>query len=76
MRTTIQLDDDLLARLRPFVPPRRLNRFINEALAEKVATLERRQIEAQMKEGYLATARERQELNADWQGLDLEGWPR
>ena len=39
MRTTIYVDESLIARLRRFVPSRGLNRFVNEALAEKVAAL-------------------------------------
>jgi hypothetical protein len=74
-RTTLYLDDELNDRLRRFVPPRGLNRFINEALAEKVGALERREIEENMKEGYLAVARDRAELNSDWEAVDIENWP-
>jgi hypothetical protein len=74
-RTTLYLDNDLNDRLRRFVPPRGLNRFINEALAEKVGALERREIEEKMKEGYLAIARDRAELNSDWKAVDIEIWP-
>ncbi|MBI3979235.1 MAG: hypothetical protein HY331_13715 [Chloroflexi bacterium] len=75
VRTTIQLDEELLARLRRLLPPRSLNRFINEAVAEKVAELERQRIEQAMKEGYLATQDERVEVDRDWQVVDVEGWP-
>jgi hypothetical protein len=75
MRTTIQLDEALAARLRAMVPPRGLNRFINETLIEKVDALERQQLEELMKEGYLATRDDRDELSADWEVVDLEGWP-
>lgn len=33
-RTTVYLDEELVARLRRVIPPRGLNRFINGALAE------------------------------------------
>ena len=75
VRTTIQLEEDLLARLRQIVPSRGLNRFINDTLAEKVATIERQSIEEAMKEGYLAVDQERRQVDADWQAVDLEGWP-
>jgi hypothetical protein len=75
VRTTIQLDEALVKRLREMVPPRGLNRFINETLAEKVESLERKRIEELMKEGYLATRDDRDELNVDWEVVDLEGWP-
>ncbi len=44
-RTTVYLDDGLRERLQQVVPPRKLNRFINEAVVEKVAALEQRQLE-------------------------------
>lgn len=75
MRTTIYLSDDVNARLRRLVPQRGLNRFINQALAEKIDALERQQLEQAMKEGYLATRAERVELNSDWSALDIADWP-
>ena len=74
-RTTVYLDETLLDRVRRFVAPRGLSSLISELLDEKVRQLERAEIEAAMREGYLATNSERQELNADWQVVDGEGWP-
>ncbi len=74
-RTTIYLDEALLTRIRHFVPPRGLSKLVNELLAERVVQLEEAEIKAQMREGYLATREERQELNDDWQVVDMEGWP-
>jgi hypothetical protein len=75
VRTTIHLDEALLARVRKFVPERGLSRFINQALDEKASALERQQIEAAMKEGYIATRADRAALNEDWGVVDVEGWP-
>lgn len=75
MRTTVDLDDKLNVRLREFVPGRGLNRFINEAVSEKVAAMEKERIKQAMREGYLATAAEQDELARDWEVVDLEGWP-
>jgi hypothetical protein len=74
-KTTVSLDESLLARLRPFVPQRGLSRFINEVLAEKLAALEREQVAAEMREGYLATRADRDALANDWRVVDTEGWP-
>jgi len=73
-RTTIYLDEPLLTRIRRFVPSRGLSKLINELLSERAIQLEEAEIEAQMREGYLATRQERQELNDDWQVVDMEGW--
>ncbi|MBI2940067.1 MAG: hypothetical protein HYY04_06465 [Chloroflexi bacterium] len=75
VKTTIYLDEELLGRVRRLLPSRGLNRFINEALAEKVDALERQQIEQAMREGYLASQRERADLDRDWEAVDVEGWP-
>ncbi len=74
-RTTIYLDESLLARVRRFVPPRGMSKFVNQLLVERVNELEQAEIEAQMREGYLVTRQERQELNEDWEIVDGEGWP-
>lgn len=74
-RTTIYLDDSLLLRIRRYIPQRGLSQFVNEMLLERIAQFEQAEIEAQMREGYLATRQERQEINADWQVVDEEGWP-
>ena len=74
-RTTLYIDEALLARARRFVPTRRLSQLVNELLAERIAQLEQAEIEAQMRDGYIATRQERQQLNSDWQLLDGEGWP-
>ena len=75
MRTTIQVDDELAARVRRVAPRRGLNRFVNEAIAAKVAEIERAALDRDMKQGYLATRADRAELNADWSTVDLEAWP-
>ena len=73
--TTVQLDEGLLERVRRFVPSRGLNRFINRAVEDKVQDLGCRELEALMKEGYLATRNDREALNADWRAIDAERWP-
>jgi len=68
-KTTVTLDEEPLLRLREFVPQRGLSRFINETLAEKLAALERQRIEEEMKEGYIATRQDREELAEDWNAV-------
>ena len=75
VRTTVQIDDELMARVRRLVPPRGFSQFVNEALAARAENLERERVETEMREGYLATRDDRQELNRDWGPIDGEGWP-
>ena len=74
LRTTIYLDEAVIAQLRRFIPQRGLSQLVNELLQQKAAELEKVEIEAQMAEGYLAVRQERTTLNEDWQGIDSEGW--
>ena len=76
MRTTIQLDEALAERVRRFVPPRRFNRFVSEALTEKVESLEQQRLEEELREGYRAVRKDRASLNEDWEAVDTEGWPQ
>jgi metal-responsive CopG/Arc/MetJ family transcriptional regulator len=75
LRTTIYLDDTVVKQIRRFVPKRGLSQLVNEMLRQKVAELEQAEIETQMRAGYLASRKDRDELNADWQNIDGEGWP-
>ena len=74
-RTTVYLDEALVVRARRLVPARGLSQLVNDLLAERVTELEQAELEAQMREGYIATRQDRQELNIDWQIVDGEGWP-
>jgi hypothetical protein len=76
METMVYLDGELDARLRRLMPDHDRDRFVNEVVAEKLAALEKKeQITREMREGYIATAAERDELAKDWEVVDLEGWP-
>ena len=75
VRTTVQIDDDVFDRVRRHIPSRGFSKFVNEALAARVDQLERARIEAEMREGYIATRADREALNADWEVIDAEGWP-
>lgn len=75
MRKTKYVDDEFDARLRRVVPNRGINRFVNQAIAEKLDTEERVRLEKNMQEGYIATRQVRAELNDEWAVTDVEGWP-
>jgi len=75
IRTTVHLDEDVIARVRRRVPQRGLSRFVNEAITEKIEALERREIEAAMIEGYQASQEDQRDVDEDWRALEVEGWP-
>ena len=74
-RTTVYLDEGVRERLHSLIPPRKLNRFINEAVAEKIAMVEQQQLEQAMKEGYLATNEDRSAVDSDWEAVAIVDWP-
>jgi hypothetical protein len=69
------VDEALALRAQRLMPTYKLSRLVNDLLAERVAQLEQAELEAQMHQGYIASHQDRQELNADWQIVDGEGWP-
>ena len=75
LRTTVYLDENVLARLQRYIPQRGFSQLVNELLAMKLAELEQAVLETEMREGYLATRQERTELTQAWQAVDNEGWP-
>jgi len=59
MKKTVYLNDRLDARLRELVPPRKLNRFINDVLEEKASQLEVKRLEEESLEGVEVALRAR-----------------
>ena len=75
VKTTIYLSEGLAEQIRRVTGERKVNQFINQTLSEKLNELEAQRLEAEMKAGYLATDRDRADLDADWSALDVEHWP-
>lgn len=71
----IYLDEEILTRVLRFIPAHSLSQFVTELLTERIAELEQAELEAQMREGYLAVKQDRQEINADWGIIDGMQWP-
>lgn len=75
VRTTVQIDDALMERVRRLVPSRGFSQFVNEALQARADLIEREQRERAMIEGYLATRDDREVLARDWEAVEGESWP-
>ena len=74
-RIILSLDEALIQRAEQLLPPGRLSELINTLLSEWLIKQEQAEVEAQMREGYLAVREERQELNEEWQAVDGAEWP-
>jgi hypothetical protein len=74
-RIILSLDEASIQRAEQLLPPGRLRELINALLSEWLIKQEQAEVQAQMREGYLAVREERQELNEEWQAIDGVGWP-
>jgi hypothetical protein len=71
----VHLEDELAEKVRQIVPARGVNRFINEAVAEKVQSIEQKRLEQDLIEGYIANRERDLEIAAEWEAVDFENWP-
>ncbi len=75
VKVNFTLPEDLLDLLKQNVRNRERSAFVAEALREKLAEQARKQLEAELIEGYQATAKEGARINAEWEAITLESWP-
>ena len=73
VRLNITMDDDVYARLKKEVPPKKLSAFISGAVRAKLHP------DAKMLDAAYRAARKEQwrtSLAEDWKHIDHEGWPK
>ncbi len=72
VRLNITMDEDIYARLKKEVPPKRISAFISSAVRTKLHPDKKT-----LDEAYRAARKERwrKTLDDDWKGTDGEGWP-
>ena len=73
VRLNITMDDDVYARLKKEVPPKKLSAFISAAVRAKLHPDSR-----MLNEAYRMARKERwrKALQEDWKYMDGEGWPK
>ena len=73
VRLNITMDTDLYQRLKRELPPKRISRFINDAVRARLHP-DRATLDA----AYKAARKEqwRKALDEDWAVTETEGWPR
>ena len=72
VRLNITMDDDVYARLKKEVPPKKLSTFIAGAVRAKLDPDAKT-----LNDAYRAARKERwrKDLTDDWKPIDDEGWP-
>ena len=73
VRLNITMDDDVYARLKKEVPPKKLSAFISGAVRSKLHP-DAKALNA----AYQAASKERwrARFDEDWKHIDDEGWPK
>jgi Arc/MetJ family transcription regulator len=73
VRLNITIDEDIYARLKQEVPPKKISAFISSAVRAKLHP-DTKTLDA----AYRAARKERwrKELEDDWENTEGEGWPK
>jgi len=73
VRLNITIDEDVYARLKKEVPPKKISAFISAAVRARLDP-DRKALDA----AYQSARKERwrKGLNDDWRHTDVEGWPK
>lgn len=72
VRLNITMNEEIYARLKKEVPPKKISAFISSAVSAKLHPDKKA-----LDDAYRAARKERwrKELEADWNGVEGEGWP-
>ncbi len=73
VRLSITMEEDLYARLKQEVPPKKISAFISSAVRAKLHPDRK-----SLNEAYRAARKERwrKELENDWKNTECDGWPK
>ncbi len=74
VRLNITLPIPLAKELKQITAPRKLSRFVSNAIAREIKYLKKQKLEEMLVEGYQATREESLELTKEFEQLDIEGW--
>lgn len=74
VKVNIVIPKKIMDEIDAMTGPRKRNRFIVEALTEKVKELKREEMLRLLEEGYRTTQEEDRTLTEDFAHADLEGW--
>ena len=74
VRLNITLPTPLARELKQITAPRKLSRFVSNAIAREIKHLKKQKLEKLLVEGYQAARKENFELTKEFEQLDIEGW--
>ncbi len=74
VRLNITLPMPLARELKQITAPRKLSRFVSNAIAREIKYLKKQKLKELLVEGYQATREEGLGLTKEFEQLDIEGW--
>jgi hypothetical protein len=74
VRLNLLLPKKLAREIETLAGPRKKNRFIIDALQQKVEEVRRSRLEESLREGYSDRREEDLEVAKEFEAVDLEGW--
>ena len=76
LKLNFTVPEDVAEALKTRVSKRKRSAFVAAAVLDKLKELEQEQLRQALMEGYQARRAEDAEVNQEWEGATLEGWPR
>jgi len=74
VRLNITLPLPLAKELKQITAPRKLSKFVSNAIAREIKHLKEQKLKELLIEGYQATREEDLEITKEFEHLDIEGW--
>jgi len=75
MRVTVVLQDKLVAKAKKMFRKKTLSGLLNSCLADWIAQMSKRQLEARLTEKYRRSKPGRRRVSRDFAAVDKQGWP-
>ena len=75
LKLNFTVPEDVAEALKARVSKRKRSAFVAAAVLDKLRELEQEQLRRSLMEGYQARREEDTEINKEWEGATLEGWP-
>ena len=76
LKLNFTVPEDVAEALKARVSKRKRSAFVAAAVLDKLKELEQEQLRQSLVEGYQARRAEDAEVDQEWEGVTLEGWPR
>jgi len=75
MRVTVVIQDKLVAKAKKMFRKKTLSGLLNSCLADWIAQMSKRQLEARLTEKYRRSKTGRRRVSRDFAAVDKQGWP-